>query len=283
MKRPALFDVTPPHAAVPRRDRRRSWCDRMRTAFGHAAASTVAWLLVAQTALAQPAPPRAAEPLAPPQAAAIDPTDLGYALGYRIGARIRADHAALEIPIDNAALARGLADAVQEAASRLDEPRLRAALAAFEEAMQRRQEAFFKRMAEAAKQNLAKGREYLAANGRRPGVMTLPSGLQYEVLRAGTGAQPGPDDIVIAHYRGTHIDGREFDGTDPEGDPAAFPLRGVVPGWQEALARMAAGAKWRIHLPPDLAYGEDGSPPAIEPNEVLVFEIELIRSERPQR
>ena len=236
----------------------------------------------AVVALAQPASQRAVEPLAAPAAPAIDPQDLGYALGYRIGTRIRADHAALEMPIDNAALARGLADAVQEAAPRLDEARLRGALAAFEQAMQRRQEAFFKRMAEAAKENLAKGAEYLAANARRPGVVSLPSGLQYEVVRAGSGAPPAPDDVVIAHYRGTHIDGREFDGTEPGGDPAAFPLRGVVPGWQEALSRMSPGAKWRIHLPPDLAYGEEGSPPAIEPNEVLIFEIELIRSERPR-
>jgi FKBP-type peptidyl-prolyl cis-trans isomerase FklB len=279
MQRPALVDVTARGSRVV-----------LVTIGGHLAVSAVAWLLVMPGASAQPAAARARqtaapakpEPLAPPPAA-VDPADLGYALGYRIGARIRADHAALDMPIDNAALARGLADAVQEAAPRLDETRLRVALAAFEEAMQRREEAFFRRMAEAAKQNLAKGRDYLAANGRRPGVITLPSGLQYEVLRAGSGAQPSPDDIVIAHYRGTHIDGREFDGTDPAGEPAAFPLRGVVPGWQEALARMAPGAKWRIHLPPDLAYGEDGSPPEIEPNEVLVFEIELIRSERPQR
>jgi FKBP-type peptidyl-prolyl cis-trans isomerase FklB len=83
---------------------------------------------------------------------------------------------------------------------------------------------------------------------------------------------------VVAHYRGTHVDGREFDGTEPGGEPASFPMRGVVPGWQEALGRMKAGAKWRIHLPPNLAYGAEGSPPAIEPNEVLVFEIELLRS-----
>ena len=148
--------------------------------------------------------------------------------------------------------------------------------------MQKRQEAFFRRMAEAAKINLAKGREYLAANARKPGVVSLPSGLQYEVLRAGSGQPPGPDDVVVAHYRGTHIDGRQFDGTEPGGEPAAFSLRGVVPGWQEALGLMGVGAKWRIHLPPNLAYGEEGSPPAIEPNEVLVFEIELVRHERPQ-
>jgi FKBP-type peptidyl-prolyl cis-trans isomerase FklB len=85
---------------------------------------------------------------------------------------------------------------------------------------------------------------------------------------------------VKARYRGTRIDGTEFDGTEPEGEPAAFPMRGVVPGWQEALQKMAVGSKWRIWLPPELAYGEAGSPPAIEPNEVLTFEIELVAIDR---
>ena len=107
-------------------------------------------------------------------------------------------------------------------------------------------------------------------------MVTLPSGLQYTVLKEGSGPKPTLEDVVAAHYRGTHIDGSQFDGTEPEGEPAAFPLRGVVPGWQEALPLMKAGSKWRIYLPPALAYGPQGSPPAIEPNEVLVFEIELL-------
>lgn len=225
----------------------------------------------------QPAPRAAAAPLTTPA------EELGYALGYRIGGRIVADHKSLDMAIDEQALARGLADAVVGAASQLDEPRLRKVLAAFETAMQKKQQEFMARMAAAADANLKKGREFLVANGRRKGVTTLPSGLQYEELAAGTGPQPGADDIVFAHYKGTHIDGREFDGTDPAGEPASFPLRGVVPGWQEALPLMKAGAKWRIYLPAELAYGEEGSPPAIEPNEVLVFEIELVRSEPAAR
>jgi FKBP-type peptidyl-prolyl cis-trans isomerase FklB len=251
---------------------------RLAVCLGVAFAGWIGGTACAQEASDVPRP--AAEPLAPPLPA-IDPADLGYALGYRIGGRIRADHASLDIPIDNASLARGLADALLEAAPKLDEPRLREVLTAFEQAMQQREQAFFRRMAEAAKVNLAKGREFLTANARRQGVVALPSGLQYEILRRGSGAVPAPDDVVIAHYRGTHIDGTEFDGTDPSGEPAAFPLRGVVPGWQEALTLMPAGSKWRVYLPPQLAYGEEGSPPAIEPNEVLIFEIELVRSERP--
>lgn len=282
MQRPATFPVSCSRAHTVTRFRAsrgaglRSWCRR-----GAILMQIGACSFCSLGGYGQPARQPGVEQLAAP-AAVIDPEDLGYALGYRIGSRIRADHAALEIPIDNAALARGLADAVQEAAPRVDEARVRRAIAAFDEAMQQRQEAFFKRMAELARVNLAKGRDYLLANARRPGVVSLPSGLQYEVLRAGSGPMPGPDDVVVAHYRGTHIDGREFDGTEPGGEPASFPLRGVVPGWQEALVRMAPGAKWRVHLPPELAYGEEGSPPAIEPNEVLVFEIELLRSEKPQ-
>jgi len=230
-------------------------------------------------AVAQPA----AEPIAPPPAAAAPtldspPRELGYALGYRIGGRILADHRALGMEIDEAALARGIADAIAGARPELEAARFERVIAAFETAMRSRQEEFMKRMAAAAEANLARGRDYLAANAARPGVTTLPSGLQYEVLRDGDGPSPGPEDIVVAHYRGTHVDGREFDGTEPGGEPASFPMRGVVPGWQEALGRMKAGAKWRIHLPPNLAYGAEGSPPAIEPNEVLVFEIELLRS-----
>jgi FKBP-type peptidyl-prolyl cis-trans isomerase FklB len=228
----------------------------------------------------------AAEPLAPPRGPTVDEAaldtpgrELGYALGYRIGGRILADHRELEMGIDEAALARGLADAVGGVGPRLEAARFERVLADFEAAMQRRQEDFVKRMATAGRENLAKGRAFLETNATRPGVTTLPSGLQYEVLRAGTGPRPGADDVVVAHYRGTHIDGSEFDGTDPQGEPASFPLRGVVPGWREALPLMQAGARWRIWLPPELAYGDQGSPPTIEPNEVLVFELELIRSE----
>ena len=223
-----------------------------------------------------------AEPLAPPAAAATTaeldtPAEqLGYALGYRIGQRIIADHRALGTPLDPAALGRGLSDAVSDAAPRLDEAGFRRVLAEFEKQMEDRDRRIAAQLAEAAEKNLAAGRAFLATNGKRKGVTTLPSGLQYEVLAQGSGARPRLDDLVEAHYRGTHIDGSEFDGTDPGGAPAVFPLRGVVPGWQEALVKMEVGSKWRVWLPPELGYGAEGSPPAIEPNEVLIFDIELV-------
>lgn len=226
--------------------------------------------------------PPAVEPLAPPAVAeqrgplATPAEELGYALGYRIGQRIIADHRALGTPLDPVALGRGLADAVRDAPPQLDQEGFRRVLSAFEKRMEERDEEITAKMAEAAGRNLAAGREFLESNGKQEGVTTLPSGLQYEVLVAGQGAKPTLDDVVEARYRGTHIDGTEFDGTEPDGEPAAFPLRGVVPGWQEALVRMGVGSKWRVWLPAELGYGEAGSPPAIEPNEVLVFEIELV-------
>ena len=172
--------------------------------------------------------------VAPGAAAAPDasPADMGYALGYRIGAQIAAEHKEMGTPVDFAALAKGLADAATAAKPQLDEARFRRAIAALEAAMQRQQQAFAERMRAAAQANLEKGRKFLAANGGRAGVTTLPSGLQYEVLEEGTGPKPAADHEVVAHYRGTRIDGSEFDGTDPKGQPASFPLRGVVPGWQ---------------------------------------------------
>jgi FKBP-type peptidyl-prolyl cis-trans isomerase len=217
------------------------------------------------------------ETLAAP-AAEASAADMGYALGYRIGEQIAAEHREMGTPIDHAALARGLADAVTAAKPQLDAAAFRRALAGLDAAMQRQQREFAARMEAAAKTNLDTGAKFLADNAARKGVTVLPSGLQYEVLADGAGPRPAADHVVVAHYRGTHIDGSEFDGTDPQGEPASFPLRGVVPGWQEALPLMKAGSKWRIYLPPALAYGPQGSPPAIEPNEVLVFEIELISS-----
>jgi len=202
---------------------------------------------------------------------------LGYALGLRIGSRIAADFKEQDPAVDAAALARGLSDGVQEKRPRLSEQQIRQTLEAFDTRMREREQEFGRRMREAAKVNLAKAAEFAQANGRKAGVTTRPSGLQYEVIRAGTGGSPTLDDTVVAHYRGTHIDGREFDATDLQGEPASFPLRGVVAGWQEALPLMKTGAKWRIFVPPQLGYGEEGSPPVIEPNELLIFEIELLK------
>ncbi len=224
----------------------------------------------------------AAEPLAAPAAAgavATSAEDMGYAMGYRIGQQIAAEQQEIGSPVDQPALAAGLADAVSGKQARLTEAAFRAAMAGLETAMRQKQREIAERMQAAAKANLASGGAYLEKKSKESGVKALPSGLLYEVLVEGTGPQPTLDDVVTARYSGKHIDGKEFDGTDPAGEPAKFPLRGVVPGWQEALPLMKAGSKWRIHLPPALGYGDQGSPPTIEPNEVLVFDIELVGSQ----
>jgi len=219
---------------------------------------------------------RASAPLDGPVSAAPESV-LGYALGQRIGSRIAADFKAQQAPIDPLALAQGLADAVRGVNPRLSDEQCRQALEVFETRLRAQEQEFAKRMVEAAKVNQAKATEFLQANGAKKGIVTLPSGLQYEVLKPGAGPRPKSTDTVSTHYRGTKLDGKEFDATDPKGEPATFPVRGVVPGWQEALPLMPVGSKWRLFVPPALGYGDEGSPPVIEPNEVLVFEIELVK------
>jgi FKBP-type peptidyl-prolyl cis-trans isomerase FklB len=235
---------------------------------------------------------RAAEPdpeaIATPSAAVVEevpgakPETLGYALGYRIGSRVLEDHRGLGLAIDFEAFARGLADAVRGVAPAVPESLARDNLAAFDTLIRGREEDFRRRMAEAGRLNRERGKLFLEEQRRRPGVRSLPSGLLYEVLRQGRGATPRATDTVAAHYRGTRLSGEVFDATDPEASPAVFSLAEVVPGWQEALTRMPVGSRWRLILPPELAYGAEGSPPVIEPDEVLVFEVDLVEIVRDE-
>lgn len=132
------------------------------------------------------------------------------------------------------------------------------------------------RKREMAGENMRRGKEFMAKNKDKEGVTTLPNGIQYEVLRKGTGAQPGAQDVVTVHYVGTLVDGREFDSSRRRGEPATFPLDGVIKGWQEVLPLMRVGSRWLVTIPPDLAYGVNGAGSAIGPNETLIFEIELL-------
>ena len=126
---------------------------------------------------------------------------------------------------------------------------------------------------------LEAGQAFLAENALRATVVTTASGLQYEVLASGDGAGPGPRDLVTTHYHGTFIDGRVFDSSVERGEPAAFPVDRVIGGWTEALQLMKVGDKWKLYIPPDLAYGESGTG-AIGPNETLIFEVELLDVQR---
>jgi FKBP-type peptidyl-prolyl cis-trans isomerase FklB len=124
--------------------------------------------------------------------------------------------------------------------------------------------------------NKKKGQDFLAENAKKPGVQTLPDGLQYLVLKEGTGKKPGPNDEVEVHYHGTLIDGTVFDSSVERGVPASFPVDRVIPGWTEVLQLMKEGSKWRVFIPSKLAYKSQGSPPRIGPNETLIFDIELL-------
>jgi len=124
--------------------------------------------------------------------------------------------------------------------------------------------------------NLKAGEEFLAANKSKSGVVTLPDGLQYEILKAGTGPKPKAEDEVKCHYHGTTIDGKVFDSSVDRGEPATFPVNGVIPGWTEALQLMPVGSKWKLYIPAALAYGERGAGADIKPNSTLIFEVELL-------
>jgi FKBP-type peptidyl-prolyl cis-trans isomerase len=159
----------------------------------------------------------------------------------------------------------------------LTEEQAKAIFEGFGQKMQAKQIA--KMMAD-AKNNLDNGNKFLAENGKKPGITTTASGLQYQVLTAGTGAKPGAKDGVKVHYKGTLLDGKGFDSSYDRGEPAVMPLEGVIPGWQEGIQLMPVGSKYKFWIPSNLAYGEQ-APPMIGPNQVLVFEVELLDIVKP--
>lgn len=139
------------------------------------------------------------------------------------------------------------------------------------------QDYFEKAEKEKLAKNLEEGEKFLAENSKREGVVTLPSGLQYEVITEGTGKKPSASDTVSCHYHGTLINGTVFDSSVMRNQPAEFPVSGVIKGWVEALQLMSEGAKWKLFIPANLAYGERGAGQSIEPNSTLIFEVELLK------
>jgi FKBP-type peptidyl-prolyl cis-trans isomerase len=131
-------------------------------------------------------------------------------------------------------------------------------------------------MKEAGEANKKEGDTFLATNKTKPGVVTLPDGLQYKIIKEGTGPKPTATDTVTVNYRGTLIDGKEFDSSYKRGEPATFPVGGVIKGWTEALQLMPVGSKWELYIPSDLAYGARGAGADIGPNSTLIFEVELL-------
>ncbi len=195
---------------------------------------------------------------------------LGYAIGMNIGMNMKQQ----QVDVDPAQVAAGLQDALKGGETVLTPEEMGQILMAFQQKKQMEEMA---KMAAEAAQNEKLAQEYLANNAQQEGVVTLDSGLQYKVLAQGDGATPKADSTVEVHYRGTLVDGTEFDSSYKRGEPAVFPVNGVIPGWTEALQLMQEGDKWQLAIPPQLAYGERGAAPVIPPNAALVFEVELLK------
>lgn len=189
-----------------------------------------------------------------------------YAMGVRLGQLLEGQGIG---QLDSRAFAAAIDDVLKDQPLRLTESEMRQAII-------EQQRVFAEQRAQRAQANLETGQAFLAANANRPDVVVLPSGLQYRVLASGNGAMPGPDDRVRVHYHGTLIDGTVFDSSVQRGEPAEFPLEGVIPGFREAISMMRVGDRWQVFLPAALAYGEAGAGGDIGPNQALVFEIELL-------
>lgn len=200
-----------------------------------------------------------------------DPKPLGtqkekssYGVGMNVGKRFKSDF----IDLDIDAFMRGFKDALSDAKPALSEAELKEAMTALQKDVEQR-------AAEQGTKNKKTGDDFLAKNKTEKGVKTTESGLQYQVLKEGSGATPKDGDSVTVHYRGTLIDGSEFDSSYKRNEPTSFPVNGVIPGWVEALKMMKVGSKWKLFIPPNLAYGDNGQP-GIPPNSVLIFEVELL-------
>ena len=194
---------------------------------------------------------------------------LSYALGMDLGNQFKKQ--AVEVDAD--IFVKGLKDSLSGSKTLLTEQEARAAITALQNEIRTKQMAIAKELGE---KNKKEGDAFLAENKTREGVVTLDSGLQYKVLQAGEGKKPTVDDTVVCNYRGTLINGTEFDSSYKRNQPATFPVKGVIKGWTEALQLMPAGSRWQLFIPPNLAYGERGTGNLIGPNATLVFEVELI-------
>jgi FKBP-type peptidyl-prolyl cis-trans isomerase FklB len=201
---------------------------------------------------------------------------ISYAIGMDIGRNITNR----QIEINPDLLAAGLKAVVSAGKPWLDEAGLREAMTAFQNEMQAKQAERMKQLQdknkEVGEKNKQDGEAFLAENKKKSGVMTTPTGLQYKIITTGTGPKPTTNDTVIAHYRGTLIDGTEFDSSYKRGEPTEFAVTGVIKGWTEALQMMPVGSKWQLFIPSALAYGERGSGRNIGPGATLLFDIELV-------
>ena len=188
---------------------------------------------------------------------------VSYSLGVNIGENIKKQFA--DINLDN--FEAGIKDVLEkELEAKISDNQAQAIINSY----------FSKKQKKESESMIEKGANFMQENAKREGVTTLPSGLQYEIITEGTGPKPTLEDNVTTHYHGTLIDGTVFDSSVDRGEPASFPVGGVIKGWTEALQLMSVGSKWKLYVPYDLAYGERGAGAQIGPYSTLIFEVELI-------
>jgi FKBP-type peptidyl-prolyl cis-trans isomerase FklB len=197
-----------------------------------------------------------------------DKDKFSYALGMKFGEGFRSQG----LDVDPAVFAKALAESFNGGKTAMTDQEMQTLLATAAQEIRKKQAA---QQAEKGAAAQKEGEAFLAANKTKEGVVTLPSGLQYKILQAGTGEKPTPDDTVVCNYKGTLINGTEFDASEKHGGPASFPVKGVIAGWTEALQLMPMGSKWQLFVPSSLAYGAQG-PADIGPNATLIFEVELV-------
>lgn len=202
---------------------------------------------------------------------------VSYAIGMNIGMSMKKD----SLDVDPNVLAQGLKDALSGAKALMTDAEANSVMSNLRTQMMKKKEA---EALQASETNKQAGQQFLATNKSKEGIVTLPSGLQYKILKAGTGPKPTATDTVVCNYRGTLVDGTEFDSSYKGGEPATFPVNQVIKGWTEALQLMPVGSKWQLFIPPDLAYGERSPGGAIGPNSTLIFEIDLlsVQEKKPQ-
>ena len=199
---------------------------------------------------------------------------LGYSVGIDIGKSVNKQ----KIDLEPNAFFAGFKDGTANKTSLMSEDEIRQTLLSLQTELVERQKAENKIIAD---KNLIEGEKFLAENKKRKGVVTLPSGLEYRIIKQGSGDSPKPTDVVVVNYRGKLINGTEFDSSYTRGEPVKLTVNGVIPGWTEALQLMKPGAKWELFIPAKLAYGEHGAGQIIGPNSTLIFDVDLLSVEKP--
>ena len=210
---------------------------------------------------------------APASPYTTDKEKASYAIGQNIGASMKHDN----LDVDPNIVAQGMKDAMTGAPPKVSEAEAQAAMNELRNKVMAQRQA---EQQQAGDANKKAGDQFLAANKTKEGVVTLPDGLQYKVLKDGTGPKPKASDTVVVNYKGTLIDGKEFDSSEKHGEPATLGVGQVIKGWTEALELMPVGSKWQLYVPPDLAYGPQGAGP-IGPNSTLIFDVELLSIKEP--